>query len=34
MSHWPIIRLMKDTLLIFWLVAAIVIVYRKLKKRG
>jgi hypothetical protein len=32
MTHWYIIRLMKDAVLMAAIVAAIVIIYRKLKR--
>jgi hypothetical protein len=34
MTHWLIIRLMKDAVLMAAIVAAIVIIYRKLKGVG
>jgi predicted alpha/beta hydrolase len=34
MTHWLIIRLMKDAVLMAAIVAAIVIIYRKLSGRG
>ena len=34
MTHWPIIQLLKDAVLMAAIVAAIVIIYRKLKGLG
>jgi hypothetical protein len=34
MTHWQIIRLMKDAVLMVAIIAAIVIIYRKLKGLG
>jgi hypothetical protein len=34
MAHWPIIQLLKDAVLMAAIVAAIVIIYRKIKKVG
>ncbi len=34
MTHWLVVRLMKDAVLGFAIVAAIVIIYRKIKRVG